>query len=620
MLTRTLPCLKPLLALTIATTCLWALWHQVSAVSWNEVSSAFQQIAAWQWSIALAATTGSFWAIGHYDVMWHRHMETGIAPADAHRTGMATVAITQTVGLGTVTGTFLRWHLLRDIPLKTSAALTIAVSLSFFVCWGVLAVLASGWIGLMPSAAAAMALLGLGLLATFAMRNRRLQSGAQLIPPLMLWSTLDLAFAALALWVLLPATEGIGFGILFAAFTVALGAGLISNAPGGLGAFDLALMALLPAVPDATLLATILAFRLVYYVVPALAGAAVLLASHLRGYSNTTDASHAPISDLCQQGAALVHTAAGPQVTRRHVLGAVAMEPQAWHFQKARQPFGFQSLYKCTPKVAALARRHGWTVRRIASDAIITPATWTTTGPARSQLRRKLRQAEKAGITIVRAGRATPDPAMEEVAAEWDAAHGGELGYAMGRYDPAYVAHQSTYLIYQNRQLCGFITVQTRASAWAIDLIRHRARLPHGAMHAAITRIITDAAAADVANLSLGAVPDGPDDHVLHHHITARKAGLRQFKAAFGPHWAPRYYAAPTRAQWALSLVLVTWHIQRPLARGWERLQRHVVSLINMERIIHLIHNKGSDMTPPNETTAGAPADDQPTFETARRA
>ncbi len=620
MLTRTLPRLKPLLALAISPICLWALWHQVSAVSWADISAAFQQIAAWQWAVALVATAGSFWAIGHYDVVWHRQMQTGIALAQAHRTGMATVAITQTVGLGTVTGTFLRWHLLRDMPPKTSAALTIAVSLSFFVCWGVLAVLAAGWMGLLPVAATFMGLLGLGLLASFVARHRRLQSGAQLIPPLMLWSTLDLVFAALALWVLLPTTEGLGFGMLFAAFTLALGAGLMSNAPGGLGAFDLALMALLPAVPDATLLATILAFRLVYYGVPALAGAAVMLAAQIRGERDTPTMSHAPNSDLCLQGAALMHTATGPQVIRRHLLGAVVLEPQAWCFQRAGQPLGFQALYKCTPQVAAQARRHGWTVRHIASDAIISPATWTTAGPARSQLRRKLRQAEKAGITIVRAGRTTPDSDMAEVAAEWNAAHGGELGYAMGRYDPAYVAHQSTYLIYQNRQLCGFITVQSRAIAWAIDLIRHRATLPHGAMHAAITRIITDAAAADVATLSLGAVPDGPDDHRLQRHIIARKAGLRQFKAAFGPRWVPRYHAAPTQAQWALSLALVTWRIQRPVARAWDRLQRHTEKLINMERIIHLIHNKESDMTPPNETTAGAPADDQPTFETARRA
>ncbi len=620
MLTRTLPRLKPLLALAISAICLWALWHQVAGVSWSELIAAFQQIAVWQWAVALAATGGSFWAIGHYDVVWHRHMGTGIAGKEAHRTGVATVAITQTVGLGTVTGTFLRWHLLRDMPLKTSAALTIAVSLSFFACWAVLAVLSAGWVGLTPVAATVTALGGLGALATFAMRFEPVRAHVHLVPSLMVWSTLDLVFAALALWILLPPIEGVGFGILLAAFTLALGAGLISNAPGGLGAFDLALIALVPAVPNATVLATILAFRLVYYVVPALAGAAVLLASHLRGPTTPSQVSHAPISDLCHQGAVLTQTTAGPQVVRRHLLGSVVLEPQAWDFESACQAFGFQSLYKCTAEVAAHARRHGWTVRRIATDAIISPKLWTTTGPARSQLRRKLRQADKAGITIVRAGRATPDPAMAVIAAEWQATHGGELGYAMGRYDPAYVAHQSTYLIYQDQTLCGFITVQTRATAWAIDLIRHRATIPHGAMHAAVTRIISDAATADVMTLSLGAVPDGPDDHLLQRGIMAKKAGLRQFKAAFGPLWAPRYHAAPTQAQWALSLALATWHIQRPAARLLERLGHTLTNLIKMERIIHLIHNKESDITPLNEITSGAPADDQPTFETARRA
>ena len=592
MLTSTVPRLKPAFAICISALCLWMVSQQVSEVSWADLSTAVSSIHLWQWAIAAVATFASFLAIGQYDVIWHRHLGSNVTPATARKTGMATVAVAQTVGLGSVTGTFLRWHMLHPIAFSTATAITIGVCLSFLGFWAVFAVLAAGWMGFVGGALT-QSLIVLAACLSFALfKQPRFRAIAKLMPALCGLTFLDLFFAALALWVLFPDPTVVSFPTLLAGFTIALGAGLISNAPGGLGAFELVMLTVLATAPEATLCATILAFRVVYYLVPALCGGAILLYAHLRGKTDDTQVSQAPISDLCRQGAILKSTRLGRVVMRRHLLGTVSIEPTTWDFMNDTQHIGFLGIYKAPAAVATIARRHGWTVRRVAVDAVITPLTWTTEGSNRSQLRRKLRQATKARITVVRNGRTAPSAEMDAVAKAWADAHGGELGYAMGRYDPAYVRHQQTYLIYQDDQLCGFVTVQARAQAWAIDLIRHIPRMPQGAMHAAITRIIEDASVAGVATLSLGAVPDGPADNTLQAICIGKKTGLRQFKAAFGPRWEPRYHIAPTSTQWAISLIHVFWHVQRPLVRLWSRLPGTLAELMKMERIIHLIHIK----------------------------
>jgi len=409
-------------------------------------------------------------------------------------------------------------------------------------------------------------------------------------PKVMGLTILDLAFASVALWVLIPDPSLISYPTLLAAFTLALGAGLISNAPGGLGAFELVLIATLPKGVESDLIAAMLAFRLVYYLIPAVCGGLVLLASHLRSANPDASLSDAPNSDLCWQGAAMMSDGQNTFVGRRHLLGTVALEPTSWNFSCAQHPFVFKYLYKCTQDTATKARRNGWAVRRIASDAVIDPQTWSTDGPAHSTLRRKLRQAAKAGVTVDRAGHAAPDPAMDIVANAWKTRQGGELGYAMGRYTSDYVARQYTYQIHQNERLIGFITVQTRRSAWTIDLIRHLPELPQGAMHAAIATIIADAATAGVSTLSLGAVPDGPSTSPIQRYCNRKKAGLRQFKAAFNPRWEPRYHAAPTPLHLGLSLVLIMIHIQRPWARIGATRAKLQTKLMNVPKIIHLPH------------------------------
>jgi len=78
----------------------------------------------------------------------------------------------------------------------------------------------------------------------------------------------DLACCALAMYVLLPAEPQIGFVTLAVIFVSATLLGFASHAPGGLGVFDPAMLIALWQFDKEDLLAGLLLFRLLYYIVP----------------------------------------------------------------------------------------------------------------------------------------------------------------------------------------------------------------------------------------------------------------------------------------------------------------------------------------------------------------
>ncbi len=78
----------------------------------------------------------------------------------------------------------------------------------------------------------------------------------------------DLGFCALAMYILMPATPYIDFLSLAVVFILATLLGFASHAPGSIGVLDAAILLALPQFGRADLLATLLMFRLLYFVIP----------------------------------------------------------------------------------------------------------------------------------------------------------------------------------------------------------------------------------------------------------------------------------------------------------------------------------------------------------------
>ncbi len=86
----------------------------------------------------------------------------------------------------------------------------------------------------------------------------------------------DLCFCALAMYVLVPNDPHIGFITLAVIFVAATLLGFASHSPGGIGVFDAAMLVALWQFDKEELLAGLLLFRLLYYIVPFALSLAIL--------------------------------------------------------------------------------------------------------------------------------------------------------------------------------------------------------------------------------------------------------------------------------------------------------------------------------------------------------
>jgi uncharacterized membrane protein YbhN (UPF0104 family) len=93
---------------------------------------------------------------------------------------------------------------------------------------------------------------------------------------------LDLTLGALAMYMLLPDHPSIDFVTLLVIFVTATLLGFLSHAPGSLGVFEAAMLVGLPLFQKEGLLASLLIFRLLYFVFPLFLAALLLSLRELR--------------------------------------------------------------------------------------------------------------------------------------------------------------------------------------------------------------------------------------------------------------------------------------------------------------------------------------------------
>jgi phosphatidylglycerol lysyltransferase len=580
----------PLMALTGSVWLLAPLWRDGMLA---DLPAALSRIGALQVAAALAATAASFWAVGRYDGVAHRHLRTDVARRDAEATGRIAIGLAQTLGLGVLSGALARWRMLPGLDMKTALALSAFVSISFMCALALVTALAClllpapAWT-LLPSLAVLLAVPAL-VAVLFSWPRLTLRGRRIVLPSLpaagaiALWTALDTAAAAAALWLLLPGVAP-GFTVFLPVFLLALTAALLGGTPGGVGPFELVLLSALPQVPPADLLAAVLAFRAIYYALPAtLAMLAMLRPLPARGPVARPrvlrDALGAEAGVLVQNGghvAALDGVAMALWPTGQALVALSSLPrgsgPGPLHAlrRSARGRNLVPCLYKCDAASAVTALRAGWRALHIADEAVLDPARFSAEVPARRGLRRKLRSAAKAGVRI-EAARRLPLAEMARVDAAWQARNGGARGGTMGRYCPAYVAGQLVLLARAGDRLVGFATFHRTRDEWCLDLMRSTGDAPDGAMHMAIVEALALARVAGVRRLSLAAVPACPEPESAWMRgattwlvTRSRGAGLRRFKSAFAPRWEPRYLAAPHAAACLLALADIAREVHRP--------------------------------------------------------
>ena len=549
---------------------------------WSEVAKGVQTVQPIQWVLALVFTAISYFAIGRYDRAIHGWLGTGIDPQAAEAGGRTAIAVSQMTGMGLITGTLMRWYLLPGLSLAGAATVTAVTGATFLAGFLVAASALGLASGVLPPALgiAAWVILGLAasvVLASIVLPRTRLTRHLPSLPrigTILGLVVVDMGAAAAAF----AACLGTANPEVLAGAFIALGAGLASAAPAGLGSADLSFGSLTGASDLATFAAAAAAFRIAYFVVPATIAAAVALIRPpifrresapkprlAEGWSGdlpeqSAVAPRAEAALILQPGALALCSPMGRLTgcVRRARSSLVAIGDTGLPALKdlARAEGRLPLLYKISPRAASKARRAGWSTRLAGHEAVLSPETFTLQGSRRRQLRRKLRAAEEAGISVLRCPAETCFSDLEQLDAEWSARIGGARGASMGRLDRKATGRQQVFVARKEGRIVAFVSFHATPFEWTLDLVRQGDTAPDGTMHLLVTQAIWAAKQEGVPRLSLAAVPCQPGPAVVSRWFarTSGAQGLRQFKACFADRFIPVYTAAPGPLALALGL------------------------------------------------------------------
>jgi glycosyltransferase 2 family protein len=280
-----------LLSITIIGVALFVLVHMLHDLDVDEVLDALKSTEPHQIVLAALFVAGGYFTLTFYDwfalrTIEHPHIPYRIAAL----AGFTSYAVGHNIGATVFTGGAVRYRIysLHGLTAVDIAKICFVAGLTFWL--GNAAVLGLS-IAIEPHAAGpitqlpgwinrSLALLILAVLFSYlawvwsAPREIgrgdwrvRLPSGPSTLLQIGI-GIVDLGFCALAMYTLLPNEPNIGFVTLLVVFVSATLLGFASHAPGGLGVFDAAMLVALWQFDKEDLVAGLLLFRVLYYLVP----------------------------------------------------------------------------------------------------------------------------------------------------------------------------------------------------------------------------------------------------------------------------------------------------------------------------------------------------------------
>lgn len=587
---------------------LWLLAGQTQGLDLVDISAAVARIPLLSLLAALVFTGLSLWSVAAYDRQAYRVLRMR-PEKTALRTGYTATAISQTLGFGLVIGTLVRWrcYAARGVSMPQAAALTGVICIGFMGCLALLLGLSTLVHPIKGVAVPSFVILGVGLaVMALSLTQKSLRMGGfrlavptpSILGRFFMLTVLDTGFAAAALWILLPAEMRPEFALFAQVFLLCLGLGLLSSTPGGLGVFEVTCLMILKDIPQAELLSAILVFRAIYYAVPFLLAAALLMETErtrrampaeAQGPVVERDPSIVPawlVATSPQAEASLAYLGdkeflVGPQkhgavMYARGGTSLVALgDPlgaQGGEAETLLRRFGYKAaldgftpvIYRASQAHAERAERLGWHARLQGQEAVVDPQSFEAVGKNFRELKRKLKQAVSGGVEVeVYAPGRAPMEQLAEVADAWKARHGGvELGFSQGRFEPVYLERQHIVTAVVEGRIVGFISlwVSGDGQEMSLDLMRSYDDIPQGTMHLLVHEGIGIARAAGCTRFSLCAVQlrglehetslFGRLGHWIYEALNNRHhlQGLARFKQAFRPDWEPRYLVTRSRA------------------------------------------------------------------------
>ena len=278
-------------ALLIFGLAIWILHKEFSQYHIKDVFTALSEIGSQKLAAALILTLLNYLLLGGYEILGFRYINRPVKYKKIILTSFITYALTNNIGFSPIFGTTSRYHLYSsmELPLVDLANLVIFSSLTFFL--GLLCVAGITFIVEpmnipkvlhLPFTSSYslgiifLAIIGIYLIwslsrkGSFKIKNWSFEPPPFTIAiPQIILSSLDWILAGAVLYILLPNSFIITYPVFLASFLFAQTIGFISQSPGGLGVFEATLVTLAPAsVSSPHLLASLLSFRIIYYLFP----------------------------------------------------------------------------------------------------------------------------------------------------------------------------------------------------------------------------------------------------------------------------------------------------------------------------------------------------------------
>lgn len=280
-----------------------ALHHLLVGMSWNDVVIAVHAIPKSALAGAAILTAVSYFILTGFDVLALRLVGRKVPYGVTALAAFTSYIFSHNLGFAALTGGASRYRIYRrhGVLLSDVGQVMIVAGVTFwlgaFLLLGLAFVIlpdlpAIGDRAVPPAYQAAAGLATLALLAGYMIalgflngRSLRLWHWAVRLPT---WrmavaqfalGTLDLLTATAVLFVLLPKPDLALYPTVLVGYLLAIISSLLVHAPGGLGVFEVVMLAALPQIDRAVLVAALLTFRLVYYLIP-LAIGILLFAGH----------------------------------------------------------------------------------------------------------------------------------------------------------------------------------------------------------------------------------------------------------------------------------------------------------------------------------------------------
>jgi phosphatidylglycerol lysyltransferase len=299
----------PLVVLVLMAGSLWLLHRQLAHYEFRTVKASIFSVSRQRLLIALALTAVSYATLPGYDFTALAYVKKKLPFRRVEMAGFISYGISQTLGFPVVTGSGIRYRLWSSWGLSTAE---IAEAIAFANATHTVCAAAVIGTALLLEPRDAVELLKLpagplrpvGALAVIAVvaylvwsvrwrgRPLRFRGWAFPVPPVSLTlaqlvvAAVDWVLAGTVLYFLLPTGHGIRFPVFIGAFLISLFAGLISHVPGGVGVFETLMVLLLSEwIPAPEVLGRLVAYRVVYYLLPFFVAVLMLGAYEVRQQS-----------------------------------------------------------------------------------------------------------------------------------------------------------------------------------------------------------------------------------------------------------------------------------------------------------------------------------------------